>query len=248
MEFTPLTGREYQVQLKTPPFTNPSRAVDRLAALLKRFEAVTLRRKSEKENAFEQSLFDTATGDFAAAGLRLRMRLSAEKISYTYKAASRDRYSAAAVKTGSKHKSAKTKLEENIYSFHSLYTRQTTVEPDKARALRTVADWTTLFPAAATVCPKASPLQATSVFFVRPGELELDFGGTRCPATLELKYSDKTRLRLAGVEFSFRHTVADEEFPAQDVRRIRSFYAALVASTAVDRAVDLTAAQRQTGL
>jgi hypothetical protein len=241
-----LDSREYQCQLRLDLFADARGASDGLLDFVARLDRdVRLTAGERRPIRFAQTLYDTPAGDFRAAGLVLRRRRFPDGDACTFKASGRDRYDIEDAPVESADRHAETRLEENIYAFHSLFTRQTSLRLPQPREFTTVAAWDELFERASRMAPDRAPLVALrSSFFVRTAGLELDFAGQPAAATLELKYADAACTHLAEAELSWRHREDDESrFKRKPVRLMREFFAVINRSPWVDLARDLARCQ-----
>jgi hypothetical protein len=245
-----LDSREYQCQLRAERFADAGSATAALLDFVAGLNRdVRLSTKDLRRTQFAQTLYDTRSGAFKAGGLVLRRRRFPDGDACTFKASARDRYDVEAAPIESSDRDAEAKLEENIYAFHSLFTRQVSVRLKRPRDFSSVAAWDAIFERASRIAPGHEPLIAVSTtFFLRSTGLVLDFGGQATAATLELKYADTARTRLSGAELSWRHREGDEdEFKRKPVRLMRQFFAAVNRSPWVDLAIDLARCQDATG-
>lgn len=219
-----VSSREYQVRLRKELFgrgERDSEFLDYLAGLDKR---VRLRTEPLRRSSFVRELLDTAGRTFGASSLRLRTRSYADRVKATYKAIGPDRYVVARAAIESMHPSAKVKLEEGIYAFHSEFSKQATVTETVGTRFRTVGDWARIFPSASQVAPESEPLVITArADVLRSHKLELDFGSTTTEAMLEVYHSNDPGTPDK-VEFSWKCRSKCERFQPEPLELMRAFH------------------------
>lgn len=248
-----LDSREFQCQLDGLRFPDRPAGIQAFFSFVKDFDPhVSLRTNKRKDLQFEEFFFDTAGGDFAAQQIHLRMRVYSDRITCTHKASARDRYWLKKTRVGCSAKDATTKLEEDIYGYHSMFAWQMTCSQPLRKRFSTVGDWAELFVGTEDVCAIDRPLVAApSRFFYQVAKIEIHFDGHKAnkkhkaPATLELKYDDSEHKKLLAVEFSWKHIEPGEDFAPFHVRRMRHFFAALYRSPWTDSSSDLAKCQAQ---
>ncbi|OAI50196.1 hypothetical protein AYO44_05865 [Planctomycetaceae bacterium SCGC AG-212-F19] len=248
-----LDSREYQCQLDRLRFPDRRTGIQAFFAFVRDFDPhVTLHTNKRKDTEFEEYFFDTAGGDIAEHQVHLRVRVFLDHISCTHKAIARDRYCLKKMRVGCSAKDATIKLEEDIYGYHSMFAWEMTCNQPLGKRFATVGDWAKLFAGTEDVCPTDMPLVAgSSRFFYQVAQIEIHFDEHKknkkhkAPATLELKYDDAGHQKLLAVEFAWKHIESAEEFAANQVRRMRQFFAALYRSPWADASSDLAKCQAQ---
>src|SRR5260221_9192057 len=188
-------SREYQARLEPRLLARGDTDVFQLFAFLSRLDpSVVLLTRGWRSVFYVRELFDPPEEDFARRHAKLRVRSYEDRVDFTFKAVSPDRYAAAEASVDAIDKGARVKLEEGIYAFHSTYSRQATVRRPRGSRCERVRDWARLFPGAAHVADADAPTLATSRSVVRRIKgLELVFGKRVVPAMVDIAFADESR-------------------------------------------------------
>lgn len=245
-----LNSREYQCHLHPAAFADPEYGFRQWGAFLARLNAaVQCRYEPQPATVFERFLYDTPQAAFAAADMKLRVRVYADYIKCTHKIASRDRYSIEKTPLDCVDRAATIKFEENIHAYHAMFVKQATSIQRKDSVFRQAQDWTKIFRCAALICDPQEPLLAgSSLFIVRRRGLRLNFKGLAVKTLLDLKYDDPDHTRLEKVEFSWKYRESNEAYHPEITRLMRQFFTAIHQAAWVDLSVDLVKCQRDARL
>ncbi len=246
-------SREFQCQLDGLRFPDRPAGVQAFFSFVGDFDPyVSLHATKRKDLQFEEFFVDTAGGDFAAQQIHLRVRVFSDRIICTHKAIARDRYWLKKLRVGCSAKEFTTKVEEDIYGYHSMFAWELTCSQPLQKRFSTAGDWADLYEGTEAFCAIDKPLVAApSRFFYQVAQLEMHFGGRKgrkkhkAPATLELKYDDAGHKKLLAVEFAWKHIGPGEDFTPFYVRRMRHFFAALYQSPWATTTADLAKCQAQ---
>jgi len=248
-----LDSREFQCQLDGLRFQDRPSGIQAFFSFVRDFDPhVSLHTNKRKDLDFEEFFLDTAGGDFAAQQIHLRMRVFSDRILCTHKAIARDRYCLKTMRVDCSAKDARTKLEEDIYAYHSMFAWEKACSQPLQKRFSTVGDWADLYEGTEDVCAIDRPLVAApSRFFYQVAQIEIHFDGNKdnkkhkAPATLEFKYDDSGQKKLLAVEFAWKHIEPGEHFAPYHVRQMRHFFAALYRSPWADSSSDLAKCQAQ---
>ena len=240
-----LNSREYQCHLFPAVFADPEHGLRQWGAFLARLHtAVQCRYEPQPAALFERFLYDTPRNAFAAADMKLRVRVYAAYIKCTHKITSHDRYSIAETPLDCADRTAKIKFEENIHAYHTMFVKQATSIQKKGRVFPQVQDWARIFRSAAGIADPRERLTAgPSLFIIRRRELYLNFKGLEINTLLDLKYADADHTRLEKVEFSWKYREPDEAYEPEVIRLMRQFFKAVHQTPWVDLSVGLAKCQ-----
>ena len=239
-------SREYQSRLRADRFADGERSIESFLEFLATVDPdVQPFTGAHRRVVFERQLFDTEDGAFARAGIKIRTRRYADRVSCTFKAIDPDRYVVAEAPVESVDRKAKTKLEEGIYAFHSTYSRQTTSRQPLGSEFPRVVDWAQVFPGAARFARLGARLVPTSkrTVVTRVGNLELDFAGHRVEASLEVGRVGSVEGEIEKIEFSWKDREKRERYRSENAKSMRRFMQALNHSDWVDSSIHLEKAR-----
>jgi hypothetical protein len=227
-------SREYQCKLRPELFARGGADIEAFLAFLGTVDKeVRVIRDKQRTVTFARRMFDTNDRAFANANMVLRARIFDDHMRCTFKAADTDRYVVAEAPVESSDPKAVIKLEEGIYAFCSRFSRQSTSKQPLNTQFPRVADWARIFPGAVSIAPYEAQLELKSdpAVVTRVRDIELDFGGHRLKAMLEI---GKKGGVIKKIEFSFKDRHPEEGFRADTARRIRRYYQALNQSSWID--------------
>lgn len=242
-----ISSREYQCRLLLSRFPGREREAPAFFDMLEKLDpAVHVDASMYDLLRFEQYMLDTPHRAFFDAHVKLRVRTMPSWTSCTHKVTSRDLFYVRYANVDATDPDAETKLEENIYPYHSMWAAQTTTRHRKPQRFPFVRDWCDLFPSAAAIALKPTMLlRGPSTFFTTYCEIVVDMDGERCKATLEFKYGDEARTELRVVEFAWKHAPREGTFDPRLVRLMRRFHVLLAQSGWADLESSLLRAQTE---
>ncbi len=236
-----IESREYKVMLDHRAFFDRETAVSAFWAETAEFaRSCGVSPEGELEETKQRSIVFLDTRNFTLNDngfiLRRRGKAGADKVEYTLKWRSDDRYVAAAadVRKGDVGSDEELKFEEDIAApFRSRYSRSNSIKVKADRQTpSTLGAAAKLFPALGTLqrdllpCQPETPLLAVNNVHaferVFAGPV-LTFGQAKATVAL-IFWSDGDEGRPLVAEFSFRYAAAEEEFPAAVAESAMKFF------------------------